>query len=534
MKRTPQYLAMALMSGLLLTFSWPANGIPFLALVALVPLFWLQERLSHSRFAGIKMLGYAYLAFFVWNLLTTYWIYFSSPEGAYMAVLVNSLFMALVWVIAFSFRKALGTERQYVALVLFWLSFEFLHQRWDLSWPWLMLGNAFANYVQFIQWYEITGVPGGTVWIMLSNILAYRLLRKVLAKKPLLRPALAWAACLLLPVTASFIRYATYTEKSSPVNIVLVQPNIDPWKDKFGRMTPRQQMTRMLDQARNLTDSSTDYVICPETAIPVGVWDHELVSNPQIVQIQEFMAPYPRLSFITGISHLQLYAPGPEVPGTAERYGNSNLFWDDHNSAIQIDHSGKFQLYHKSKLVPGPEMFPFAEVLKPLQYKLFGNLGGQIGDMGTQPERSVFRNTRADFVAAPVICYESIYGEFVGDYMLKGGNFISVSTNDAWWGNTPGHKQLLAYTRLRAVETRRSVARSANTGISCFINQRGDVLQYTKYMETTAIRGTINTNSRLTFYSRHGDYLGRAALWSSLMLLGYALVLRFGGRRRKQ
>jgi len=531
MRSALKYWGLALLSGLLLSLSWPAKGIPFLALFALVPLLLIEDSLSRSPYKGLKFLGYSYVTFFTWNLLTTYWIYFSSPEGAYMAIGVNSLFMAIIWWMFHRTKSVLGPQPGYIALAVYWLSFEYLHLDWDLSWPWLMLGNSFANYIQFVQWYDVTGVLGGTLWILVSNILAYRLVKSSAERRRALGLSAGLLLWILVPVAISWIKYFSYREKENPIKVVLVQPNIDPWKDKFGGMSPMEQMDRMLDLARPLTDSSTDYVICPETAIPVGVWDHKLAENPQIEAIDSFIAPYPHLKFITGLTHLQLFGPGDDIPSTAAPYGKRGLYYDDHNSAIQIDNTQPFQLYHKSKLVPGPEMFPFAEILMPLQDKLFGKLGGQIGDLGTQKKRSVFYNDYRRISAAPVICYESIYGEFVGDYMLAGGNFISVSTNDAWWGDSPGYKQLLAYTRLRAVETRRSVARSANTGISCFINQRGDIISPTPYYETTAISGTINVNDHLTFYTRHGDYIGRSAVILSALVLLYTIVRGFWGRR---
>lgn len=532
MKNSLKYWGLSVLSGFLLTFSWPSRGIPFLLFFAFVPLLIVEDGLSGSRYKSWKIIGYAYVSFFIWNLLTTYWIYFSSPEGAYMAIGVNSLIMAMVFWLFHRTKNALGANRGYVSLVVYWLAFEYLHLDWDLSWPWLMLGNGFANYIQFVQWYDITGVLGGTFWILLINILMFQLWKRIKDNKSAFFQYLLIGFIIIAPIIISLLKYYTYHEKKNPINIVLVQPNIDPWKDKFSGMTPKEQMDRILNLATPLLDSTIDYIICPETAIPVGVWHHELTYNQQILDIKNFISPYPRLKFITGITHLQLFKPGDDIPQTASPYGRKGLYYDDHNSAIQIDHSSEFKLYHKSKLVPGPEMFPFAEVLKPLQDKLFGKLGGQIGDMGTQKERTVFYNEFKNVNAAPVICYESIYGEFVGDYMLKGGNFISVSTNDAWWGDTPGYKQLLAYTRLRAVETRRSIARSANTGISCFINQRGDVIQPTPYNQTMAIKGVINANDNLTFYTRYRDYLGRGATFFSVLLIFYAFVRGFLNKRK--
>ena len=101
---------------------------------------------------------------------------------------------------------------------------------------------------------------------------------------------------------------------------------------------------------------------------------------------------------------------------------------------------------------------------------------------------------------------------------------IFIITNDGWWGNTAGHKQHLHYASLRAIETRRSIARSANTGISAFINQRGDIEQATEYWEPAVIQGTIRANDQMTFYGRHGDYLARTAAWLSVFVFLAALV----------
>ena len=103
---------------------------------------------------------------------------------------------------------------------------------------------------------------------------------------------------------------------------------------------------------------------------------------------------------------------------------------------------------------------------------------------------------------------------------------IFVITNDGWWHDTPGHRQHNALSSIRAIETRRSVARSANTGVSSFINQRGEVLNKLTWWERGAIRNTINANDTITFYVKHGDYIGRTALWVSVLLLA-AVFVRF-------
>jgi apolipoprotein N-acyltransferase len=199
------------------------------------------------------------------------------------------------------------------------------------------------------------------------------------------------------------------------------------------------------------------------------------------------------------------------------RRPGDTMYYEILNAAIQIDPSTReVPLYRKSKLVPGPEILPYRRIfffMKPLIDKLEGTTAG----VGTQPERSVFSSDAGK--VAPAICYESVFGEYVTGYIQKGAQAIFIMTNDGWWDNTAGHRQHLYFASLRAIETRRAIARSANTGISAFVNQRGDILQPTRYDEPIAIKGSIRFNDSITFYIRWGDAVARIALFTSILFL---------------
>lgn len=519
------YWIAALLTAVLLSIAWPADGISVFSLIAFVPLIYLVQTLAKKKEKGAVVFGYLYLAFFLWNFFTTYWVYYSTAGGAVLMLTLNSLFMALVWLIFYHATSRFGTIVGYFVLVAAWLSFEYLHLDWDLSWPWLMLGNVFANSIHLIQWYSVTGVLGGTLWVLLCNIFIVEILQKL--ETHLLKQRIAWACALIFfPIATSLTMFYTYEEKVQPVEVVLIQPNIDPWHDKFGNLSPQEQMQRMLNLASEALTPHTNYVIAPETAIPRGVWKHSFDENDEIVAIRQFVQKHPNVKFITGLTYLELFQKGDKIPYTAEPISDG-LWYDDYNAAVQLDTSLHRQLYYKSKLVPGPEKFPFARLLKPFQHTLFKGLSGGVGDMGTQAERSVFYNADLQLFAGPVICYESIYGEFVTEYVQKGADFIAVSTNDAWWGESPGYKQLLAYTRLRAIETRRSIARSANTGISCGINQRGEVISPSSYNTQDAVLVRINANDKITFYTKYGDFMGRIALVWIAIYAFFLLLIRF-------
>jgi apolipoprotein N-acyltransferase len=173
---------------------------------------------------------------------------------------------------------------------------------------------------------------------------------------------------------------------------------------------------------------------------------------------------------------------------------------------------------------------PFQKLLAPLA-KIAFDLGGTSGTLGTQKEPSVFYSPNTKTTVGVAVCYESIYGEYIGEYVQKGAQLIFIITNDGWWYDTPGYRQHLCYARLRAVETRRCIARSANTGISAFINEKGDILEKTNWWVPAALKATIDANSSLTFYAVHGDYFGRySCVLSALMLifLAYTII-----RKRK-
>lgn len=268
---------------------------------------------------------------------------------------------------------------------------------------------------------------------------------------------------------------------------------------------------------------NTDYLVFPETSFR-PILENKLTENSTIRQLQTMVDKYPKLKLIAGLESYRFYEKGEKHGPAARLRKQDSTFYEIHNSAVQLTSgSTEIPIYYKSKLVPGAELLPYRRFLFFFE-PLFRNLGGSIAGLGIQKERSVLRS--GDDAIAPVICYESVYGEYTTAYIRKGANGIFIVTNDGWWDDTPGHKQHLQLARLRAIETRRSIARSANTGISSFINQRGDIQQATQYEKATAIRGHIALNNEATFYVKWGDILGRIAIFLTIILLLNTIVKR--------
>ena len=514
-------LFLSVSSALLLGAGWPILPFPFLLFLGFIPLLYLEEEYAHKDKWG-GLFGYAYLSFLIWNLLTTWWVINSTVSGAIMAFLANSFLMCIPFLM-FSYTKRITNEWVgYVSLPAYWIAFEYLHMNWDLSWPWLTLGNGFASAPILVQWYEYTGVFGGSLWILAVNILLFLLIRNYMQE----RNYAYWPPILLfaLPIIFSIITYFNYTDQGTDVEIALIQPNVDPFTEKFEGspkfVSYEKQLNDMIELANMVITDNTSFVLFPETALARGYWENQLEEYPDISHLGQLVKLYPHLNIIVGIDSYVYYPDKKSAPATA-RFSEQIGYHDICNTALFISEKSKLETYHKSKLVPGVEQMPFPALFKILE-PLAINLGGSTGTLGKQDYRSVFTNV-SGISAAPVVCYESIYGEFVADFVRNGPGFIAIITNDGWWGNTPGHKQHLAYASLRAIETRKSIARSANTGISGFINQRGDIVRQTEWWKMDAISGVVKSNKIITFYVQWGDYIGKFCGILSVIIIGFTL-----------
>ena len=528
-------LLLSFASGLLFSVGWPERGFPGFLFVAMVPLLLVEEFLYNHREKEIKFsaLLYSYPGFFIWNLLTTWWIVNSTLIGALLAIVLNALFMSIVFQAFHWSRKKFHTALAgYLALISYWVAFEYLHLNWDLNWPWLNLGNGFSSFYKWVQWYEYTGTFGGTLWILTGNVLAFEILKNFRRahKIPWLLSGVLLLS-ILLPVFISFRIYAGYKEEKKPVGCVVVQPNLDPYSEQYG-LPPSEVIGRILNLASPGLDSTVNFLIAPESAIQEQMWENDLSGFSSIRLLDAILQQYPSINILIGGSTFYRFSPGEPLPVTARRFSDSDHYYNAYNAAILLNTRDSIQLYHKSKLTPGVEILPSFHGFKWFE-KYAIDLGGTVGSLGTDSVRKVYTTVNTVRVG-PVICYESIFGEFFSEFVKNGAALMIIITNDGWWGETPGHRQHYSFAHLRAIETRRSIARCANTGISALIDQRGDVIRQTPYWQPAVIKGTLNANQKITFYTAHGDYLARwfTRLAGALFLTAIAFHIMLKFRRK--
>ena len=535
-----KYIFLSLISALLLSISWPTYGIPFFIFFAFVPLLLMEQEISkfskiHKK--GWAVFGLTYLAFFIWNVVTTGWLYHAkNPDGnnsllaVAIPVIVNSLLMSLVFQLYYWYKKVRGTYFGLVFFVAIWLSFERFHLNWEFTWPWLNLGNAFSEYPQLIQWYDTIGATGGSFWILLINVFAFYTLRIWQAgriRKDLVKNISILVAIIVLPLLISIYKYNSYQEKPvGEVTTLLLQPKLDPYTEKYSKDS-LQILAELLSLAEENSKTKVDFFIAPETAFPGNgsLSENGFNKSTSIAIAKEFLGKHPQSIFLTGASTHKFLFDEADTEDYSTKI-QEGVWVNSYNSALQIIPNQEVEVYHKAKLVPGVEIFPYIRYLKPILGDAMLDFGGANSSLGIDKERKVFSNRFNKAKMAPIICYESIYGEYVTDYVKNGANLLAIMTNDSWWDNTEGHKQLLSYARLRAIETRREIVRAANSGISAHINARGDILQDTFYDDKTALLVKANLLEEKSIYTKIGDLISRIAIF----VLGFLIIYHFGER----
>ncbi len=506
--------------------AWPEQQFAPLLWCLFIPLLaGLHVIKQHNAVKRKRLIRFVfiYLFFIAWNISTTWWVCNVSMAGGVSAIIANSLLMSgpiLLYCVA---RHRWGQKMGYLCLIIFWVSFEYIHLSWDLSWPWLTLGNGWANYPSWIQWYSYTGILGGSIWILGGNIIVFEIIKRLnLSNKLPASKLIVLAAWIIMPIACSWlIKYSFEPKTDKPIEVVMVQPNIDPVNEKF--ILPFDaQVKRLIDLSREKITENTTFLLWPETAIDKLYQESKIDTYPLIKKLDSFLLDYPKLALLTGVTTFKTYHGKKEDAAGPLRFQEGYGLYEVYNAGLFIQPPKK-AFYHKSKLVPGVEILPYPKVFSKLSSLLL-DLGGTTGGYGKQNDRTNFEYQSMNLSAAPSICYESIYGDFMRKYIQAGADFIFIITNDGWWGDSPGYRQHLLYGRLRAIESRRYIARCANTGITAFIDPFGAISQKTAYWGKDVVRGIIYPQATITFYAQYGDYIGRSLCWIAAFLVLYLAV----------
>ena len=522
-------------------FLIPHTG--FIALFGIVPLLCMDRI---ADLLGKKRVWiYHYTAFVLWNAITTFWVCNATVGGGIFAVLANSLQMSLVFGLFRESKKKFNGSLPYIFLAFTWIAWERFYFDAEISWPWLVLGNSFARTTWAIQWYEFTGTLGGSLWVWACNLGLFGLFVS-LSDGSFFRwngkARLASTAGYLIVLIAPFIispvigkEYKDAMAEGEQLPVLIVQPNIDPY-NKFEALTQDEQnaileaqMVPVLKAREADSAAGPLLVVAPETftgGVICGQYNRSLTWR----RFTSLLKDHQNVNMLFGASTYD-YIQAGMAPSKTARKVQDGLWVETHNSALMIDGSARTEIFHKSKLVVAVEKTPYPALF----CKIDDMLGGVMGRCVGQDEISLLHvrdnDSGTNIPVGCAVCYESVYGEYYTDYVRKGAKAMTIITNDAWWGNTPGYRQHLSYASLRAIETRRAIARCANTGISAIISPSGKILQPTPWWEQAIIEGSIPLRDDITFFVAHGDIAGRVCTFMFILLL-LSLCVRFIRERK--
>jgi apolipoprotein N-acyltransferase len=368
---------------------------------------------------------------------------------------------------------------------------------------------------------------GGSAWIWLANISIFSALF-INHKKSLISRWIKPFAIIAVPILFSFmVEYVAPFEdlfiKNPTQNFLLIQPNIDPYSEKFVDGTADKQLQKLFNLIeKNIDTAQNTIIVFPETALSTAIWLTNFNSDQQIIAVRNFLKKYPKAKLITGASLIEVY-DSPKTP-SANQLGNSNKYADVFNASVLMDTTISIQKYYKSKLVPGVERMPYPGFFKFLKPLLI-DMGGASDNNGTQEERTNLIANKKNIAA--MVCYESIYGSFVSGFVKNDANVLLIITNDGWWGNTPGYKQHFEFAKLRAIETRREVLQCANNGFSGVIDEYGNIISKTDYWKQAAINYKATMLNRKTFFVQYGNELEWLFVFLSLAIILFATFKKY-------
>lgn len=532
---------LVLLSAVLLSIPYLIPGTGLVALFAFLPLLCMDRIATMLEKKHVWV--YHYSAFVLWNAITTFWVCNATVGGGLFAIFANAFQMSLVFGLFRLSKKKFSGTLPYIFLMVAWIAWERFYFDAEISWPWLVLGNSFARTTWAVQWFEFTGTLGGSLWIWLSNLSLFGILVSLsdgswqsFNRKAKAAYVGGLVLLLALPLLISGHvgrQYKDSMTADETLEVLVIQPNIDPY-NKFQAMTQAQQnellvkeIMNSLEYRKNDSSAAPLLVVAPETFtndITVGQYQRSRTWNT----FTSLLADYPDVNMLFGASSYE-YIRSASAPSYTARHLRDNLWYEAHNSALMTDGTGRTEIFHKSKLVVAVEHTPYPRIFCRIDDMLGGVMGRCVG----QDEISLLNVRDLEGQRIKIgcaVCYESVYGEYYTDYVRKGAEAMTIITNDAWWGDTPGYRQHLSYASLRAIETRRAIARCANTGISAIVSPSGEILQPTPWWQPAVIKASLPLRNDITFFVSHGDITGRVCTFIFLLLF-LSLLVRFITRR---
>ena len=527
-----------LSGGALLGLSFPPFHTWYFAYFGLIILLYLIFDSGRLR----QAFGRAYLTMLIFNEIALYWISgWQSNDiflkiGGIATVLVHPLFFMIPALITYRIAK----YKKELALILFpfiWVGFEYFHVQWQFSFPWIELGNTETYNLNRIQYAELVGVHGISYMVCCISSLLYFTIEKIASKKWQVFSKGAVISYVLLLAMILFPNFYSYSslnrdntkysrtdDSNKVINTCIIQSNTDPfakWKGNHDSLID-SYITKLHEGMK----FNPDLLVLHETATPFYfLEDYNGLKARKFLEFADSTKKY----LLMGIPHLEYYSDSTLAPQGSHRSSNSGRYYDTYNSAILIEpgkNKHELTIHKKTKLVPFSERIPYQEYLPFLKKWFSWGVGISSWQRGTGQTIFTIDNPseKINVKFSTLICFESVFSEYVSEGVKNGAEFLVIVTNDGWFGHTSGPLQHEQYAVLRAIENRKWIVRCAQTGISCYIDPLGNIYDEIPYGTEGIIDKNIIANNEKTFYSLNGDITGKVSFYTGILSLLLCIV----------
>jgi len=519
-------LVLCILTGILVPLCGEPFNLSFFAFIAFVPLLFVLE----SERSFWRILLYSWLAMFFQNMITFEWVHFVAREFgelswtaalfvllAYALLTTFSLqiFAVLYYLARRYFKKNVGLVFYLLLIPSIFIVSEVLDPK-IFKW---FLGDALTTYKYMVQFADVFGASGLSFLILVVNVAAFLIVKGYLKERKFSKKAIVpGTLCILIPLFLLIYGVASYSvlkkvqAKCPVVRAGVVQANIgNPMKLTIGETLKLKaelgndttayvsERDLILKKYRNMTydilgsNKDIDLIVWPETAFP----DYYIDNSNAVIEHKKMVASV-GMPFLFGGYYLD----------RGNRY---------YNSAIMVTPGGQVSLYHKNMLLPFGEFMPLSEYFPALK-----NAVPAVSDFarGKGPEVFKLAVKGLELRLAPAICYEVINTGYVRKMIDMDANVILNLSNDSWFGVVEPYLHLRV-TRMRAVEYRRPIIRSTNTGITSLIDITGDVVVKSELgKEQNVVMDVPICDHRMrSFYSLAGRYFVLLAAIGSIAIV---------------
>jgi len=513
---------LACASGLLLPLCFPKFDFGLLAWIALIPLHLTLDHIPKRRAFWLGWLsgtiGFTGIMVWVVTAMTTYGkVPLPISYGilllltAYLGAYVGVYALSVIWL-----RELIPRYGIFFAPCV-WVGLELLRTYAFSGLPWCLLGYSQYRQIELIQIADHLGVYGVSFLIVLVNVTLAELSSWLMPFFRGFRPAkLPWEL-VTMTVLLTFLswEYGQWISSGAPladlprstITIGVVQPNIDQavkWDVAF-----RDQTMERFDRLTARLGTDADLVVWPEAATPF------LLEREKDYQLQLIAwADRAKAPILLGSPALRFYPDRRPY-----------LL----NSAYLLSPDGILQgRYDKHHLVPFGEYIPLKSSLLFFLDKLVEGIGDFEAGPGSTvlsltPKATLEGSAPRPLKFGVAICYEVIFPDLVSRFAANGAEFLVTITNDGWFGPSSAPAQHFAMVVFRSVENHLAFARSANTGISGFVDPFGRIIQATPLFTEASLQSTVTAWQPRTFYSQNGDVFayGCVIICALLWLYGY-------------